>query len=122
MVFGDGKGMIWPLNIAPFHVHVTPMKYQDPAVKEAVDQVCAALEDKGVEYLLDDRNASPGVKFADADAIGVPYRITFGRGLAKGEVELTRRRDGEARDLPLDAVGDEMARIVAEEIDVPVSL
>jgi prolyl-tRNA synthetase len=120
--YHDERGITWPTAIAPFHVHLTPMKYQDPAVKTAVDQVMAALEARGLEVLLDDRNASAGVKFADADAIGVPYRITFGRGLAAGKVELRSRRDGETRDIALEEIGEAVASAVKADLEASGNL
>ncbi len=118
----DENGMIWPMAIAPFHVHLVPMKYQDDEVRAVVERVCQDLDKNGVEYLLDDRTASAGVKFGDADAIGAPYRITFGRGLANGTVELRQRRSGETREVPLDEVAGELARLVAEESHIETTV
>jgi len=118
----DEHGMIWPTAIAPFHVHLTPMKYQDEAVQAAVAQVVADLEARGLEVLLDDRNASAGVKFGDADAIGVPYRITFGRGLAEGKVELKRRRDGDTQDVALEDVAETLAAAVKADLEATGNL
>ena len=100
----DDKGIIWPVAVAPFHVHLVPMKYQDPEVASVVDSIYEALNAAGVEALLDDRKASGGVKFGDADALGMPFRLTFGRGLANGMVELRSRATGETEEVPLDQV------------------
>jgi prolyl-tRNA synthetase len=82
----------------------------------------ADLEARGLEVLLDDRNASAGVKFGDADAIGVPYRITFGRGLAEGKVELKRRRDGESQDVALDNIAEVVAAAVKADLEASGNL
>ncbi len=100
----DDDGITWPLALAPFHVHLVPTKYQDEDQRKITDEIYAALEARGIEVLLDDRKASPGVKFADADMIGVPYRVTLGRGLAEGKVEVRERRSGEVSEVPLDVL------------------
>ncbi len=97
----DDKGIIWPVAVAPFDVHLVAMKYQNDEVRALVDAACERLEAHGIDYLLDDRNASPGVKFGDADAIGLPFRVTFGRGLANGTVELHERASGNNEEVPL---------------------
>ena len=102
--FHDENGITWPVAVAPFHVHLVPMKYQDLEVAKIVDDLYEALNAEGVEALLDDRKASGGVKFGDADALGMPYRLTFGRGLANGTVELRTRSTGETEEVPLDQV------------------
>jgi prolyl-tRNA synthetase len=89
-----------------------PTRYHDEAQRATVDGVYEALESKGIEVILDDRKVSPGVKFADADMIGVPYRITFGRGLAEGKVEVKERHSGDVTEVPLDGLIDDLeARI-----------
>jgi prolyl-tRNA synthetase len=77
--------------------------------RSSVDAIYEALENRGFEVLLDDRKVSPGVKFADADMIGVPYRVTFGRGLAEGKVEIKERRSGEVSEVSLDGLIDDLA-------------
>lgn len=99
----DDNGIIWPTALAPFAVHIVPIKY-DGAVKEAVDQLAIALETAGsphlntggpIDVLIDDRTERPGVKFNDADLIGLPVRITVGdKGLKDGVVEI-KTRDGQ---------------------------
>ena len=87
----DDNGIIWPMSVAPYHVIITEMKPGD----EAQDKLAAKLHDelsaKGVEVLLDDRDERPGVKFKDADLIGIPVRITVGRDAAEGVVEFKER-------------------------------
>ena len=94
----DDKGIIWPTAIAPYTVIVTPIKYE-AEVKIASDQLYEQLNAAGIDALLDDRDARAGFKFADADLIGIPYRITIGdRGLKEGKVELKKTRRGRAGD------------------------
>jgi prolyl-tRNA synthetase len=94
----DGAGLIWPVSVAPYQVLVTVLDIDDEACMEVASHLEVSLREAGIDVLVDDRNARPGVKFADAELIGIPYRITVGaRGLAKGEVEFTPRSTGETR-------------------------
>jgi prolyl-tRNA synthetase len=96
----DANGIIWPFSIAPFHVLVLPINYKDEAIRKASDELYAELQTNGVETLMDDRDERPGVKFKDADLIGIPLRVTVGaKGLENGIVELRRRRDGTTENL-----------------------
>ena len=96
----DDKGMIWPVPIAPFHVHLLPVTASEQVVQTAVMLHDACLE-AGVEVLWDDRDERAGVKFNDADLIGAPFHVTIGdRGLKQGVVELKQRHTGEVRQLP----------------------
>jgi prolyl-tRNA synthetase len=99
----DAKGLVWPREVAPFEVHLV-IAGKDDAQREAAETIAAGLAETGLEVLLDDRKASPGVKFADAELIGVPTSITVGRGLATGVVEVTERATGERREVPVDEV------------------
>jgi prolyl-tRNA synthetase len=100
----DEKGMIWPLPIAPFHVHLLPLSKSDQ-VKELTQSLYASLTNQGIEVLWDDRNERAGVKFNDADLIGAPFQITIGeKGLAKGTVEVKDRRTGEIHTLKPDEI------------------
>jgi len=103
----DDKGMIWPASVAPFRVIIIPINaHKSDAVRECSEGLYADLTAQGIEVLLDDRDsARPGVKFADAELIGVPHRIVIGdRGLKNGQVEYMDRRTGEAVDLAVDEV------------------
>jgi len=99
----DAAGIIWPEAIAPFRVVIIPMNYQKSApVREAADRLYEELQAAGVETLLDDRDARPGVKFADAELWGIPHRVVVGeRGLASGQLEYRHRRASESSDLPV---------------------
>lgn len=100
----DEKGIVWPVPIAPYSVVVTPIKY-DAEVKQVADRLYADLNAAGIDTLLDDRDARPGFKFADADLIGFPVRINIGdRGLKEGKVELKMRREADAKLVALDQV------------------
>jgi prolyl-tRNA synthetase len=99
----DDNGIIWPMSIAPFHVHIVVLggKKADGEM-EAAEKIYADLQEAGIEVLLDDRDERAGVKFNDADLVGVPIRITVGsRGLEKGQVEVKLRHEDERSDVPL---------------------
>ncbi len=99
----DDKGIIWPLMIAPYQVHLCPLHLDNPSVATEAKEVYQSLEEKGVEVLFDDRNESPGVKFNDADLLGMPLRLTLSpRTLKSQEIEIKWRTDKEAQLLPLD--------------------
>jgi prolyl-tRNA synthetase len=98
----DANGIIWPLSLAPFEVLLLPINYKDKAIREAADKVYQELQDQAVEVLLDDRDERPGVKFKDADLIGIPLRVTIGaRGLEKGYLELRWRHNGKTDEIPV---------------------
>ena len=100
----DDKGLIWPEAIAPYDVHVVAAG-KDEVVFEVAEQLCANLEASGREVLFDDRpKLSPGVKFADAEILGVPHIVIVGRDAAAGQVEYWNRRTGERTSMPLDDV------------------
>jgi prolyl-tRNA synthetase len=113
----DANGIIWPFPIAPFHVLLLPINYKDKALQEVCDRLFEELKKLGVEVLLDDRDERPGVKFKDADLIGIPLRITVGaKGLEKGSVELRWRRGGKSEDLPLAEAAERVRKIVDEAL------
>jgi prolyl-tRNA synthetase len=107
----DGRGLVWPAEVAPFRVHLAALGAgRAPEVAIAADQLYERLTAAGVEVLYDDRDVSPGVKFADADLLGVPVRMVVGaKGLARGVVEWRSRATGEERELPMEAVVEELA-------------
>lgn len=94
-LFHDKNGMSLPASIAPFTVVITPVNYTDPAMKTAADSLYAECAAAGLDVVLDDRDERPGVKFKDAELIGIPYRITIGKRLPEGIVEVVTRRTGE---------------------------
>jgi len=106
----DDKGLIWPESVAPFDVHVVAAG-RDQVVFDVAEQLTASLEDAGLDVLLDDRpKVSPGVKFGDAELIGVPKIVIVGRGAADGIVELWDRRTGERSSV---ALADAVASLAA---------
>ncbi|MGY2894709.1 proline--tRNA ligase [Deinococcus sp. UYEF24] len=100
----DARGLIWPEIIAPYQVMVTPVDVQNDQQRQAAETLYEELTAAGVEVLLDDRQQRAGVKFADADLIGLPCRITVGRTLEQGEVEVSMRRTGEVSRWPISEV------------------
>jgi prolyl-tRNA synthetase len=104
----DERGLSWPRIVAPADVHVV-IAGKDEPVREGAEKLAAELAAAGIEVLLDDRKASPGVKFADAELIGVPTILVVGRGLASGVVEIKDRATGERADVP---VGEAVAHLV----------
>jgi len=110
----DDWGIIFPLAIAPFSVSILPLA-ADGEVWDTALELYDKLEAAGVDVLLDDRDLRPGVKFKDADLIGVPLRVVVGaKGLKQGAVELKRRAGGEVQMVPLDEAAGLLARLVAE--------
>ncbi len=108
----DPDGIIWPAAIAPFSVIVVIANVQEAAQVELAERIYGELQAAGHEVLLDDRPERAGVKFKDADLIGIPWRVVVGRGAAAGQVELVRRAGGERRELP----AEQLAAALAEEM------
>lgn len=100
----DANGIIWPASVAPYDVHIVGLNLDQPAVVQAVTTLETALTAAGLTCLFDDRDESAGIKFKDADLIGIPFRITVSpRALEKGGVEIRNRRSGETEVLPISA-------------------
>jgi prolyl-tRNA synthetase len=113
-VRNDEKGIVWPVTVAPFEVVVVIAQQDNPEVAEAGEQVYAALADAGVEVIVDDRPVRAGVKFSDAELVGIPFRVTVGkRGLATGSAELTDRATGSTVSIPLDDLAKHVREAVA---------
>jgi prolyl-tRNA synthetase len=106
----DENGMILPASIAPFAVVVTPVNNSNAEQMTAATALYRELLQRNVDVLLDDRDERPGVKFKDADLIGIPYRITVGKKIGQGVVELSERRSKQSTDLPLSGVADEVVQ------------
>ncbi|MDQ0645199.1 proline--tRNA ligase [Microbacterium murale] len=106
----DDKGLIWPASVAPFDVHVVAAG-RDQIAYEVAEKASATLEAAGLDVLYDDRpKVSPGVKFGDAELVGVPRVLVIGRGAAEGQVELWDRRTGERDELSLDEAIERLSR------------
>ena len=112
----DDNGIIWPIEIAPYHVLVVPVNTKDEASAAKAEEIYMQLKKVGLETVIDDRNERPGVKFKDADLIGYPLRVVVGpKTLTEGKLEVKTRKTGEIRYLPLD--GDyvqDIKNIIAE--------
>jgi prolyl-tRNA synthetase len=108
----DENGIVFPIPIAPFHCIISTINHaKEEVVRLASDDIYRQLADSGVEVLLDDRDERPGIKFKDADLIGIPLRLVIGsKNLAEGKVELKHRRSGEVELLP---INDAVAKIIA---------
>lgn len=114
----DENGIIWPVSVAPFAVHVVPVNWKDEAQRAAAERLYAAFNAAGIEALLDDRDERAGVKFKDADLIGLPLRVTVGGKVADGLVELKVRATGEQEDVPLDEAVERVRRRL-DELEAP---
>ena len=102
----DENGLNWPVNIAPYKVAIVLISAKDEQQVKAADDLYDALRKQGIEVLLDDRDERPGVKFKDMDLIGIPYRVTVGRGIKDGKVELKTRATGEVQEVALNEIVD----------------
>jgi prolyl-tRNA synthetase len=113
----DSNGIIWPFSIAPLPVLLLPINYKDTHIQQACDGLYAELEKCNIRVLLDDRDERPGVKFKDADLIGLPLRVTIGaKGLEKGRAELRWRRDGKVEEVLLSETTRRIKAILGAEI------
>ena len=110
----DDAGIIWPVSVAPYEVVITVVRADDETTMNAANDLYEGLIEAGVEVLIDDRIERPGVKFADAELIGIPYRVTVGpRGVKSGAVELVERRGLVGSDLPLGGAVSHLIEVVA---------
>ena len=110
----DDKGIVWPMNIAPYQVHICALYTEDPRVTEVADRLYADLTALGIEALYDDRAESPGVKFNDADLLGMPLRVTISpRNLDKNSIEIKWRNEKKAQLLPLEGIAEAVRDLVA---------
>lgn len=98
----DENGIIWPMSVAPYHVIITLMKPDDEVQAQVAEKIYDELGRAGVEVILDDRKERPGVKFKDSELIGIPIRITVGRGAADGMIEYKMRREADKVELSVD--------------------
>ncbi|MEX3650890.1 His/Gly/Thr/Pro-type tRNA ligase C-terminal domain-containing protein, partial [Mycolicibacterium porcinum] len=104
----DDLGLRWPASVAPFDVHVV-VANKDDAARTGATELVAALDRLGHEVLFDDRKASPGVKFKDAELLGMPWIVVVGRGFSDGVVELRNRFTGENREIAVDDAATEIS-------------
>jgi len=113
----DKDGIIWPVAIAPYHAIICVPNVGDAAQMEAAEKLYTELNAAGIETLLDDRNERAGVKFKDADLIGIPYRIVTGRSLKDGKLEVVERATKKSQDIPLDEVVPTLKQWIDEAIE-----
>lgn len=112
----DENGLNWPVNIAPYKAAIVLISAKDEQQVAAAEELYDSLRKAGIEVLLDDRDERPGVKFKDMDLIGIPYRITVGRGVKDGKVELKLRATGEVQEIALSDIADTVAKLVRENM------
>lgn len=109
----DDNGVIWPVAIAPFEVGIVVVSLRDEATVNAAEALYNELRQRGIDVVIDDRDARAGVKFADAEIVGIPWRIAIGpKGVEAGTVELTSRATGETIDVALDAIADQIVATI----------
>lgn len=111
----DENGIIWPMSIAPYHAIITIVNTGDEVQEKVAEEIYQKLNNAGVEVLLDDRKERPGVKFKDADLLGIPVRITVGRGAADGNVEYKLRRDAEKEEISVENAINKAIQTVMQE-------
>ncbi len=110
----DEAGIIWPMNVAPYHVVIVPINYDDSDQKKVSDKLAKTLEKLGAEVILDDRNERPGFKFKDWELMGIPYIVTVGRRASENIVEFKTRSTMEKVELSLDEVKNTIKQALKE--------
>ena len=112
----DDAGIIWPKPLAPADVHIVPLNWNDETTRNTAEDVYAKLQRAGADVLFDDREERPGVKFKDADLLGMPLRVTIGgKSLARGVVELKQRADGTMTEVPVEQAVEAIQNAVQGE-------
>ncbi len=112
-ISNDDNGIIWPISIAPFEVIITCVNQDDPDVAKPAENIYQKLHDCGIDVLLDDRDLRGGVKFKDADLIGIPVRVTVGKkSVADGNVEIKLRAEPKSQTVPIEKAADKVIEIV----------
>jgi prolyl-tRNA synthetase len=114
----DENGIIWPMPLAPYHVIITPVNVNEKDVMYAAENLYNSMLDEGIEVIFDDRDERAGVKFKDAELIGIPLRVTIGRkNLSQGNVELKVRKTGENQLCPLQDITQKVKQIIEQDIN-----
>ncbi|WP_102346909.1 proline--tRNA ligase [Bacillus sp. Marseille-P3661] len=109
----DDKGIVWPVAITPYHVHLIPINMKTEEQKELADKIYDQLQNDSISVLYDDRQERPGVKFADSDLLGFPIRVTVGKRAAEGIVELKLRKSGDVEEVHV----DNLTAIIKEKLN-----
>jgi prolyl-tRNA synthetase len=113
----DDDGIRWPMSIAPYHALVVPLQMRDEHVQRTGEEIYQALRERGVEVVLDDRDLRPGIKFKDADLLGIPLRVTVGqKTLADGKVEIKHRAEREVLLVPVAEAAARVAERISAEL------
>ncbi len=121
--YHDEDGIIWPIPIAPFQVIVVPVNNKNEPLMETAEGIYRLLAGNGIEVLLDDRDSTPGIKFKDADLIGIPLRLTIGeKNLEKGLIEIRRRKNGETTVVEKDNVVETVSALINEGMEASLQL
>jgi prolyl-tRNA synthetase len=116
----DVHGIMWPITIAPYQVIITPVNVNDESIRNIAEKLYESLLEKGVDVIIDDRDERAGVKFNDADLIGIPLRATIGKkALSEGKIEVKIRKSGEVIILETDEVVDFIFRYINEGMQCP---
>jgi prolyl-tRNA synthetase len=111
----DDKGIIWPLTIAPYHIYLCPLYQGGSKVSEVTEELYVKFKTEGLEVLFDDRQESPGIKFNDADLLGIPIRVTISpRTLKSNSVEVKWRSQKESELVPLEGIVARLKELVSE--------
>jgi len=111
----DDKGIIWPLTIAPYHFYICPLYLENSQVLSTAESLYSDLVAQGIEVLFDDRNESPGVKFNDADLLGIPVRVTISpRTLEKNSIEVKWRSEKESQLVPLEGAVSRLKKLIKD--------
>jgi prolyl-tRNA synthetase len=114
----DANGIIWPVPLAPFHVIITPVNVNEREVIKAAEDIYTLMLDSGIEVIMDDRDERAGVKFKDADLIGIPLRVVIGqKNLSQGNVELKIRKTGENKLYLLQNIVQEVKQLITQELN-----
>jgi len=113
----DDKGIVWPMTLAPYQVIITPVNVNDAALLRTAEVIYGSLQEQGIEAILDDRDERAGVKFNDADLIGIPVRVTVGpKRLAEGSVEVKLRKSDQVKTVSLEDITGYVVNLVQEEL------
>lgn len=110
----DENGIIWPMAIAPYHLIVVPVSMKDEEQAKVAEDLYHQAQKAGIEVLFDDRDERPGVKFKDADLIGIPLRLVVGKGIKEGQLELKIRATGEAKNVSINEAIDVVKKLIQE--------
>jgi prolyl-tRNA synthetase len=111
----DDKGIIWPMSIAPYHIYLCPLYVENSKVVATAENLYADLEAQGLEVLFDDRKESPGVKFNDADLLGIPLRVIISpRTLENNSAEVKLRSQKEPELVPLEGIATRLKGLISQ--------